>query len=127
MANLANRIISLFLDRQTSQLSDADICNALTDQGIPCDIGRIRREVNYLSPGLFQSELDENGILIINVQPKVNHREFCSLLTLILSRLRSVKSIHKVVVPRHRKLVNAFIFVVLSASARSPSVIDHMM
>ena len=125
MANLANRIISLFLDQQTSQLRDVDICSALTEQGIPCDKERIRREVDHLSPGLFQSELDENGILIINVRPKVNDRESCSLLTSIFSRLRSVKSLHKVDVPRHRKLVNAFIYAVLSVSARNSTAIGH--
>ena len=72
MANLADRIISIFLDQQTSQLRDVDILNALTQQGLPCEKESIRREVTRLSPALFEIELDENNELIINVRPKVN-------------------------------------------------------
>jgi hypothetical protein len=100
MTNLPDSIISVFLDKQAHVLKDTELCNALVNQGIPCNVDDIRRHVQLLSPSLFQLTLNKDGTQIIRVEPKVNDLFLrCLIVCYVFFRLRCVK-IFSVIVAR---------------------------
>jgi hypothetical protein len=72
MANLADRIVSIFLDKQSLALIDTEISKALIAKGVPCDTEAVRRFSQSLSPGLLQLSLNKDGTTTVRVEPKVN-------------------------------------------------------
>jgi len=73
MTSLQDRIISVFIDKQTRVLKDTELSSALINQGIPCDVEAVRRQVQALSPALFQLMFNDDRTVTIRVEPKVNY------------------------------------------------------
>ncbi|CAF0805827.1 unnamed protein product [Adineta ricciae] len=71
MSNLAESIIAVFVNKQVDVLSDTELNNALTAQGVKFNPGDVRRQVQMLSPAFFQLTSSHDGILIIRVDPQL--------------------------------------------------------
>ncbi|CAF0856240.1 unnamed protein product [Adineta ricciae] len=71
MSNLTESIIAVFLDKQVDVLSDTELNNALTAQGIKFNPGDVRRQVQMLSPAFFQLTSRYDGTWNIRVEPQL--------------------------------------------------------
>jgi hypothetical protein len=73
MNSLQDRIISVFIDKQTRGLKNTEVSTELVKQGIPCNAEDVRRLTQSLSPALFQLILNADRTTTILVEPKVNY------------------------------------------------------
>ncbi|CAF1381804.1 unnamed protein product [Adineta steineri] len=97
MNNLSDNIISAFLDKQVYVLKDVELCSAIANQGVSCTVNDIRRQVQQLSPALFQVIFSNDGTATIRVDPKI---EVCS--DFLNNRCRSeAKTCDKLHICRH--------------------------
>jgi hypothetical protein len=71
MTNLSDKIITVFLDKQTDILKDSDISLSLVAQGIQCYVEEVRRHVQSLSPALFQLSFNKDNKMTISLDPTV--------------------------------------------------------
>lgn len=71
MTNLPDKIITIFLDKQSLILKDSEISLSLVAQGIQCYTEEVRRHVQSLSPALFQLSVNKNNTMTICVEPTV--------------------------------------------------------
>jgi hypothetical protein len=71
MTNLSEKILTVFLDKQTVVLKDSDISLSLVAQGIQCYVEEVRRHVQSLSPALFQLSFNKDNKMTISLDPTV--------------------------------------------------------
>ncbi len=100
MTNLSDKIISVFLDKQTVNLKDSDISHSLVAQGTQIYTEEVRCYVQALSPALFQLSFNKDSSMIIRVDPQVINPTFAFLCFLfsIEFRLTFVDHFSQVVV-----------------------------
>jgi hypothetical protein len=94
MTSLQDEILSAFIDQNICELKDTEVSIALTRKGIACSPEEVRRQVQLLSPALFQLIFNGDKPATICVKPIVNNFFLfflCLINSDILFRLGSVK------------------------------------
>jgi hypothetical protein len=128
MTTLQDRILSVFIDHQTRVLKDSDVMNGLINQGIPCSIEDVRRQVQSLSPALFQMVFNEDRTVVtIRVEPTVKYLFSFIEFRINFFSLSFAKNFLALVVRLQQKHVKNFIYVVVLVIVPKKIAIFHMI
>lgn len=71
-ATYLNDIISIFLQRNATELTDVDLNTSMKARGKSCSLQEIRRSVQLSGSSLFQCRYIKPNLLLIRIEPTVS-------------------------------------------------------